>query len=381
MGPLQLLLKVTRQCNLRCGYCNDWRRTSPVMSLDVLQRITTIAMEDPGSGAVAFIWHGGEPTLQPPDYFRQALTMQKHANVRRKHTLNIVQTNATLLTPEWVEFLVDAKVGLSISLDGPQEVHDMTRVGIGGRPTFDRVRKAMSTLRGQGVPFGVLMVMSDELLAVGAPRVWRLIEELGIEYVDFIPARPPNRPGGLQLAPTISPEFVTYDRWIRFMAEIFDLWWASSGDVHIKMLESVMSRLIQAEPELCIIGGGCFGGVFAVEPDGTLTTCDLFQGEKQFEFGSVFETTISGARESAAFRAIDIWNDNRLASLRSCPTFDLCNGGCPHNAIIYEQYRPSEGLQGCCGWRQLFEHVGSVVGSELERAERLLHLPPAVHAN
>jgi uncharacterized protein len=381
MGPLQLLLKVTRQCNLRCGYCNDWRKTSPVMGPDVLKRITDIAMDDPGSAAVAFIWHGGEPTLQPPDYFRAALRMQAESNVRRKHTLNIVQTNATLLTPEWVAFLVDAKVGLSISLDGPKEVHDMTRVGVGGRPTFDRVRDGMARLRGEGVPFGVLMVMSDELLAAGAARVWGLIEELGIEYVDFIPARPPNRPGGTQLAPTISPEFVTHGRWTQFMAEIFDLWWASSGNVHIKMLESVMSRLIGAEPELCIIGGGCFGGVFAVEPDGTLTTCDLFQGEKQFEFGSVFGTTFPEARASDAFRTIRSWNDIRLESLQSCPRFGLCNGGCPHNAIIYDQYRPAEGIEGCCGWRPLFEHLDAVVRPELARAERVLQVRNPVHAS
>ena len=46
-----------------------------------------------------------------------------------------MQTNGTLLTDEWGEFLKENDFLVGISIDGPPEMHDAYRVDKGGKPT------------------------------------------------------------------------------------------------------------------------------------------------------------------------------------------------------------------------------------------------------
>jgi uncharacterized protein len=372
---LQLLVKVTRQCNLRCGYCNDWRAASPTLSLENFERLCKTALNDTLHPGVVFVWHGGEPTLVPVDYYEEVLQIQGRNNVRGKQIVNVLQTNAAHLSNRWIDFLKRENLGLSISLDGPDTVHGNNRPTVGGRSSFPLVVRTMQRLKSEGIPFGVLFVLSEELLALGAKETWKFIEEMGIEELDFVPARPPNLPRGVKLASTIAPQFVTNERWTSFMQEIFDVWWDSGSTVRVKMLDSVMSRLIGADPELCLIGGGCFGTVFSVEPEGHVNVCDVFHGEELFQLGELasdtFETIAKSARLASAIR----WNEDRLKGLSSCDYFALCNGGCPHDAVIYESYGARSLVDGCCGWAPLFEHVGKRAGAHLIEASGSRRLP------
>jgi uncharacterized protein len=159
------------------------------------------------------------------------------------------------------------------------------------------------------------------------------------------------------------------------MCQIFDIWWDSGSSVRVKILDSVMSRLIDADPELCLVGGGCFGTVFSVEPEGHINVCDVFHGEELFQLGELgpdtFATIAKGARLAGAIR----WNEDRLKGLRNCRYFELCNGGCPHDAVIYESYGARSLIDGCCGWAPLFEHVGKRAGAALMDASGKRRLP------
>ena len=46
-------------------------------------------------------------------------------------------TNATLLTPAIIEFLSDNRIGVTVSMDGPPELHDALRVFANGRGSYD----------------------------------------------------------------------------------------------------------------------------------------------------------------------------------------------------------------------------------------------------
>jgi len=60
---------------------------------------------------------------------------------------NQVQTNGLLLSSEIIELCADYNVGLSISLDGPQEIHDAFRVDHARKPSQGRVVSAIERLR------------------------------------------------------------------------------------------------------------------------------------------------------------------------------------------------------------------------------------------
>ena len=71
MADLSLIVKATRQCTLRCVYCQDRRASSKqVMSFPVMASMIARALAE--HEHVRFIWHGGEPTLLPISFYEKA---------------------------------------------------------------------------------------------------------------------------------------------------------------------------------------------------------------------------------------------------------------------------------------------------------------------
>jgi MoaA/NifB/PqqE/SkfB family radical SAM enzyme len=106
--PLVANLIVTRRCNLACGYCNEYDKTSAPVPLDVLnQRIDHLAR----LRAVFVTLTGGESLLVP--HLAEVV-----AYVRAKGMVPFVNTNGYLLTRDWIEKLDAAGLyGLQISID------------------------------------------------------------------------------------------------------------------------------------------------------------------------------------------------------------------------------------------------------------------------
>lgn len=110
--PLYVMLKPAgAHCNLACKYCyylekNKLYSTAQrhLMSDEMLELFTREYIEAQTMSQVLFTWHGGEPLLRSIDFYRKALALQqKYAGGR--HIDNVIQTNGTLLTDEWCEFL------------------------------------------------------------------------------------------------------------------------------------------------------------------------------------------------------------------------------------------------------------------------------------
>ncbi|MFO8060963.1 MAG: anaerobic sulfatase maturase, partial [Bacillota bacterium] len=70
---LSLIVKVTRQCNLRCAYCADWRADTPPMSFEVVANLIGRAMRQDRAEEVNFIWHGGEPLLRGTEFYSKVV--------------------------------------------------------------------------------------------------------------------------------------------------------------------------------------------------------------------------------------------------------------------------------------------------------------------
>src|SRR5207247_5467554 len=98
-----------------------------------------------------------------------------------------VQTNGTLLDSEFLDIADEHGVGISISLDGPREVHDRHRVGFSGEGSFESVLRAVRLVqshpKADALFSGVLAVVD----ATSDPEdVYGFFKELGPPSVDFI---------------------------------------------------------------------------------------------------------------------------------------------------------------------------------------------------
>src|ERR1700687_5529122 len=109
-GPFLAQLVVTRRCNLSCGYCTEYDKTSDPIPFDVLQR-RMAKLRDLRTWALSLM--GGEPTMHP-DLLRIIGEMRRLGFKRRMMT-----TNATLLTQAIIEGLNrEGLTDMSVSVDG-----------------------------------------------------------------------------------------------------------------------------------------------------------------------------------------------------------------------------------------------------------------------
>ena len=148
----QITLQVTQQCNLRCGYCaysgiySDNRTHSKkrmhyetaISAIDFLIRHS----RDLSSIHIAF--YGGEPLLEFG--LIQACVKYAKNNISGKEVTFGMTTNGTLLNDKVMDFLVNNKFSIGISLDGPKETHNKNRCFENGDGSFDIVMNNIKKL-------------------------------------------------------------------------------------------------------------------------------------------------------------------------------------------------------------------------------------------
>lgn len=128
----QLILQVTQGCNLRCSYCsftsgrNGRRHNAKRMSWETAKKALDFFLQHTvDREAVVIGFYGGEPLLEF-GLIKKCVAYAEEIFEGKKHSY-IMTTNATLLTDEIVDFLVEHKFQLTFSIDGPQELHDKNR--------------------------------------------------------------------------------------------------------------------------------------------------------------------------------------------------------------------------------------------------------------
>ncbi len=335
------------------------------MGFRVLAEMTARVLRDPHNDAVTFVWHGGESTVLKPAFYRKALLLQARLRRRGQVVRNSLQTNGTRLDSAWLRFIRANRFGVGISIDGPPELHDRFRRYASGRPSFEDVMRGMCRLREWAIPFTVLMVVDDEALEIGAERIFRFFLEQGISSYGFNAACPENEPE----APPGTPAepYVTPSRMTAFLADLYDVWQAH-GDrsIRIRELAGIRARLGLGGARPCTLQGDCLGDYFIVEPNGSVAHCDLFLGDARYVLGSVLEYEFSEMREGARMTALKASRQRELDAMRSCPEFGVCNGWCPHEQYLARRHDPGHD-PGCCGLRELIDHVRAAVQEERVR--------------
>jgi len=358
MNHLSLVVKATRLCNLRCSYCNDWR-TGPgqTMSFEVMANMTAKALSDPSHRLVEICWHGGEPTVLPISWFRRALLVQSRFRRPGQLVLNSIQSNGTRLSEEWARFLREAGFVVSVSVDGPKEIHDRFRTYASGKPSFDDVAGNVQLLQAYEVPVGVLMVVDEASIAAGPERLFEFMVEFGAERYGLLAAMPRAQPDARRLTPT--EHYVEPARMTEFLAGLYDCWLAhGDAGIRIREIADLRNRLAGAGRVTCTLAGGCVGNLYSVEPNGDVNHCDEFLDDEDYVVGNIVRQDFAEIRRGPKLRALEAENEAALDRMRSCREFSVCNGWCPHERYMGTRHDPNY-RDDCCGLRPLIEHMRS----------------------
>lgn len=138
MDGRSLDIEVTRRCNLRCDYCfvgwsRDW-------SSDLPEDVAATVIDE-GAGLFPMLhFTGGEP------FAYRALFDLVARGLERGYKDVLINTNGTLLSPEVVARLAafGDRVSLSVSLDGPEPIHDRARGAGRFREADDGLGRALA---------------------------------------------------------------------------------------------------------------------------------------------------------------------------------------------------------------------------------------------
>jgi uncharacterized protein len=332
------------------------------MAFPVLARTISAALCEPDHQVVEFIWHGGETTVLPIDFYKKAMMVQSRFRRHDQVVHNSIQTNGTRLTPTWVRFLRDHEFTVGVSLDGPPELHDRCRRTLSGQGSFDDVARGIHLLQRFGVPFTVLMVVDDAALELGPDRVFDFFLALGVTHFSAIAAKPANQP--YATSGTQTTHYADPIRMTGFLSRLYDRW-CEHGDpkILIRELHAIRNRLAGGRPGICTLGGGCLGRYFLVEPNGEIAHCDLFLGDSRYSLGNVMQHSFGDIRKSAALHSLQAENRRALDQLSRCPEFGVCNGWCPHERYLSVRHNPHHRAD-CCGLRALITHIRIRIGQE-----------------
>lgn len=349
MGPV---------CNLDCLYCyylknrqlypvaESFRMSEPILERYIVQHIA--ASCDP---EICFSWHGGEPTLLGLDYFRTIVALQRRHQPLGRTIANGIQTNGTLLDEDWCRFLGAEGFAVGISLDGPQDMHDLHRRTRDHGPTHEQVMRGYRLLQQHQVPCEVLCVVNAHNCRYPT-EVYGFFKQIEARCVTFLPlveAQPDAQAA-------VSDRTVPSHAWGDFLCAIFDQWQAQDiGRIKVQIFEEAARPAFGQGHTLCVFRETC-GGVPVIEHNGDFFSCDHFV-DPGHRLGNIQDTPLKELIESPRQRA---FGQAKLDSLpqycRACEVRPMCNGGCPKNRFI--QTPDSEvGLEYLCGgYKRFFTH-------------------------
>ena len=148
----QLILELTGACNLRCKYCiyssseKSFRDfNSEGMSEEIIKKSIDYMYEH-GDDEVYISFYGGEPLIRF-DLMKYAIEYAKKRLINKKLHFGFT-TNLTLMTKEIAEYLVKIQnLSIVCSIDGPEEIHDASRVYVNGDGTYKDAIKGLDMLK------------------------------------------------------------------------------------------------------------------------------------------------------------------------------------------------------------------------------------------
>jgi uncharacterized protein len=393
-SAFHLLAKPTGAvCNLDCSYCfflskemlypgSRFRMADELLETYLRQLIEAHAR----SPEVTIAWQGGEPTLMGLDFFRRSVELAELYLRPGQRAAYTIQTNGTLLDPEWAAFFREHGFLVGISIDGPRELHDAYRVNKGGKGSFDDVMRGLGHLREAGVEWNALTTIHAANADHGREVYRFLRDDCGARFVQLIPiiervaeasedGTVPwtswrDRPLYVQDGSRVTARSVTAEQYGRFLIDVFEEWVRRDvGEVYVQMFDVALANWYGEPPSLCIHSETC-GLALALEHTGDLYSCDHFV-EPRYRLGNIRETHMLELVASQRQRQFGV--DKRDTLPRYCRECDVrfaCHGGCPKDRFIATP-DGEPGLNYLCeGYKAFFHHIDRPMRFMCERLSR-----------
>jgi len=156
-GPYLHIAVVTERCNLRCRYCQTKKAKPSNMSIETASRVLEFFTASKAPRPILEI-QGGEPLLNWNTIEFLAKNFSK-MNTEYNEAEMIMVTNLLLLDNKKLSFLIDHKVRICSSLDGPAFIHDKNRIFPNGSGTYREVVEKIDMVKKEYKKRGIKTVV------------------------------------------------------------------------------------------------------------------------------------------------------------------------------------------------------------------------------
>ncbi len=337
-----VVVQPTPFCNINCRYCYLPQRDSKAtMELGAIEALFAKVFASGWTGdELTVIWHAGEPLVLPVSYYETAfktIEAMRPPSLALRHAF---QTNGMLITPEWCALFREWDVGVGVSVDGPQALHDANRVTRAGRGTFERTVAGMRLLRREKVPFHVISVLTAESLRSPEAMLDFYLSE-GVEDICFnVEESEGDHVSELFAADNFS------ERFRAFLCRFWTLARQCGRVRSIREIDDMLPRIFRPEnsdandpAEMANVQAQPFG-MLNVACDGSASS---FSPEllglknaayNDFIIGNVLSDSLEAMLEGAAMTkmARDIAAGVEICR-KNCEYFSVCGGGTPINKL------------------------------------------------
>ena len=333
--PLQtLVMNLTNQCNLACTYCYEFGEDKVATPegkekfMDFETAKTSVKLlldQSAGRHAVHITFFGGETLMNFP-LLKNVVAYATEQAAAQGRTIDFsLTTNATLLTPAIIEFLSENRIGVTVSMDGPPELHDKLRVFANGRGSYDiiapRVRALIQGHRTR--PITARVTLTNGVTDV--VRIFRhLKQDLGFHEVGFAPVTTsPDRLYAINekgMDGVLEQFHVLANEWLEY---------ALRGEMHgFSNVSDTIAELYQGVNKSHPCGAAL--GLIGVGPSGDIAPCHRFVDSDTHALGNV-NTGIDREKQQAFLERGHI---KGKYDCHSCFARPLCAGGCHHEAFV-----------------------------------------------
>ena len=356
--PLQrIVLNVTNQCNLACGYCyeySDDKISNTVGKPKYMDReiaesaIDMLITESAERPTIHVTFFGGETLLNFPLLRTSVDYAKRKSAAAGKQVEFSLTTNAKLLTEEMVEFFSEHRMGVTVSIDGDRELNDRMRVFHDGRGSYDVIvpKIAMLLQRHRTNSIGARVTLSS-----GVSHVRRIFEhltkEVGFDAVGFSPAT--ASPERLY---SIGPQKMSHVlggfeelawEYRDHAVENKNLGFTNASDT-LKELHSGISKAYPCGAGLGLLGVGTAGDI---------NLCHRFVDSPVGQMGHVKN---GGIDHAARTGFLETHHLGARYDCHTCWSRPTCAGGCYHEAFVHYGDTSAANLHYCDwirGWNDL----------------------------
>jgi uncharacterized protein len=333
--PLQsMVMNLTNQCNLSCTYCYEFGEDKVAtpegkkkfMDLETAQQSVDFLMAQSGERqAVHITFFGGETLMNFP-LLKQVVGYAEQKAKEQGRSIDFsLTTNATLLTPQIIEFLSEHRIGVTVSMDGPKEMHDKLRVFSNGKGSYDMiVPRVKALIQGHRTrPIVARVTLTSDVTDVVA--IYRhLKDELGFHEIGFAPVTTaPTRLysiGEKGMHTVLSQFHKLADEYLEF---------ALRGEQHgFTNVSDTIAELYQGVNKSHPCGAGL--GLIGVGPSGDIAPCHRFVDSDTHALGHIS----TGIDKEKKDDFLNRGHVNTKYDCHSCWARPVCAGGCHHEAYV-----------------------------------------------